>query len=262
MKRKSLVLFGRKLTQLADFQKTAELSEQVGSLLAQCEASEAASALIPWFCDVLASPKSRLDYFGDLARFFTAMKQQGIHPFDINGDHVRLYKEVLLERGFKPTSVSRALSVIRGAYEQFGKKGFVSWQTIGDIQSVKSPSVNKNTTPNLSEAEAIKLLHSPDKESVLGIRDHAILFVYFKTACRCSAITQAKVGDLERTDTDWYLVVNEKGDKQRRLALLESAAAILSWLDVSGIGFVDPSHPLFAPLENDRETPRRKSLRQ
>ena len=40
-----------------------------------------------------------------------------------------------------------------------------------------------------------------------GLRDYAMLFVYFKTAARCSAVRNAMIGDIERTDFDWYLIV-------------------------------------------------------
>jgi integrase/recombinase XerD len=248
--------------QTADFERLVQVSEHVGSLLAECQASEAAAAIIPWFCDALPSPKSRRNYFADMQAFFRAMQKQGVHPFDATGDHVRLYKEALTASGMKSASVARALSVIRGTYQQFGKKGFVPWDCVSDIQAVESPRVDKNTTPSLSENEACRLLHAPDETTVIGIRDHAILFAYFKTACRFAAISSARMGDLERTDTDWFIVVREKGKKQRRLPLLEAAGPVLCWLEVAGIDFDDPEHSLFCPLERDRRTPKRRPLSQ
>lgn len=239
-----------------------QVSHHIGSLLAECQANEAAAAIIPWFCDALPSSKSRKDYFADMRAFFLAMQSQGVHPLDVTGDHVRLYKEALSESGMKSASISRALSVIRGTYQQFGKKQLVPWDRVGDIQAVESPRVEKNTTPSLSEAEACRLLHAPDETTVIGIRDHAILFTYFKTACRFVAIANARVGDLERTDTDWFIVVQEKGKRQRRLPLLEAAGPILRWLDVAGISFGESEHPLFCPLERDRRTPKPRALSQ
>ena len=246
----------------ADFRRSTQVSQHVNSLLTQCDANEAAGVIIPWFCDALPSAESRRAYYSDLSNFFAAMQEQGVHPYDVTADHIALYKEALIQQGQKSGSVARALSVLRGAYEQFGKKGLVPWEQVGDIQAVQSPRVTKNTTPNLSEKEACDLLHAPDKHTTLGIRDHAILFAYFKTACRCSAITEVKVGDLERTDTEWFIVVREKGKKDRRLPLLEAAPAIIRWLEVSGIGFDDPEHPLFSPLENDRRTPKNRTMSQ
>lgn len=242
--------------------QTVGLAASLQQLFAACQATEAAGALIPWFCDALRSPKSRQDYLADLSAFFTAMQQRGVRPYHVTGDHVRLYKEALLAQGQRPSSVARALSVLRGTYEQFGKKGLVAWDVVGDIQSVQSPTVTKNTTPNLSEKEACDILHAPDTSTILGVRDHAILFTYFKTACRCSAIANCTVGDLERTDTDWFVAVTEKGKNERRQPLLEAAPAVLHWLEASGVGFVDSEHPLFTPLENDRKTPKRRPLSQ
>ena len=246
----------------SELRGSQQIAAHLGSLLHQCQANDAAGALIPWFCDALPSPKSRRDYFAALGKFFAAMQVQGVHPYAVTGDHVRMYKEALVEAGAKPNTVCQALSVLRGTYQQFGKKGLVSWVVVGDIQAVKSPRVEKNTTPALTETEACALLHAPDTDTVMGLRDHALLFVLVKTACRSNAIGKLTVGDLERTDTDWFVVVTEKRKNVRRLNLLEAAAPLLRWLDLSGIGFDDPGHPVFTPLERDTVTPKRQHLSQ
>ena len=48
-----------------EFQGSSSVAKQVERLLEDCDANEASAALVPWFCDVLTSPKSRRDYFGD-----------------------------------------------------------------------------------------------------------------------------------------------------------------------------------------------------
>ncbi|MFN0019450.1 MAG: tyrosine-type recombinase/integrase, partial [Pirellulaceae bacterium] len=173
--------------------------------------------------------------------------------FEVTASHVAIYKEVLTRAGRKSATIARALSVIRGTYEQFGKKGLVDWKTVGDIHAVTSPRVEKNTTPALSEAEAKKLLHAPDETTLRGLRDHALVFCYFITACRCSALLHARVGDIERTDNRFYLVVREKGGKTQRKALLEADGPLLQWLEISGL-IDDPLAPLFPAIARDRKT--------
>src|SRR5262249_50746958 len=95
--------------------------------------------------------------------------------------------------------------------------------------------------------------HAPDTSTLLGKRDHAMLFLFFKTAARCSAIANACVGHIERTDTDWYLMVREKGGKRQRKALLEAAPALLDYLNAAGIRD-DLDGPLFRPFARDRRT--------
>lgn len=219
-----------------------------------------AAALVPWVCDRLPSPNSRKAYAADLARFVTHLKATGVDPLSVTGDHVRIYKEALRSQaGARSASIGRALSVIRGAYLQFGKHGLIDWKTVGDIQAVGSPRVDKNTTPALSEHEAKRLLHAPDESTLQGTRDYALLFVFFVTACRVSTIAEAKVGDLERTDTNWYLVVREKGGKRQRKALLQASEPLLRYLVVAGISD-DLDGPLFRPLARDRKSFDRRHL--
>ena len=202
------------------------------------------AALLPWVCDRLLSPHSRRAYASDLARFVLHMRERSIDPLEVTGDDLRVYKAALLAAGHKSATVARTLSVLRGTYQQFGKRGLIPWERVRDIQSVESPRVEKNTTPCLSQQEAVKLLHAPNKATMAGLRDYAMLFVYFKTAARCSAIRNARIGDIERTDFEWYLVVREKGGKTQRKALLEAAPAVLGYLDVAGIRD-DVDGPLF-----------------
>ena len=218
-----------------------------------------AAALLPWFCDRLPSMHSRQAYGHDLSAFLRTMQEQGIDPLQVTGDHVRMYKAALLAAGQSATTIARVLSVLRGAYQQFGTHGLLPWERVQDIQAVEAPRVEKNTTPALSEVEAKKLLHAPDRSTLSGIRDHAMLFVFFKTAARCSAVASACVGNIERTDTDYYLTIREKGNKHPRKALLEAAPAVLEYLDAAGIRD-DIEGPLFRPLNKDRQTLARKHL--
>lgn len=212
-----------------------------------------AAALLPWVCDRLPSEHSRKAYARDLRAFVKHMKERGIEPLEVTGDDLRVYKAALLAARKTPTTVARVLSVLRGTYQQFGKQGLMGWERVRDIQAVESPRVEKNATPALSQWEAIKLLHAPDRTTLTGLRDHALLFVYFKTAARCSAIAGACVGHIERTDTDYYLVVREKGGKRQRKALLEAAPAVLAYLDAGGIRG-DLEGPLSRPVAKDRKT--------
>ena len=225
----------------------------LAKLLPRTRDADPAAALVPWICDRLPSPHSRQAYAGDLAAFLRHMYRAGRNPLDVTGDDLRIYKGGLLAAGQTTATVARVLSVLRGTYQQFGKRGLLPWEVVRDIQSVESPRVEKNTTPALSQAEAIRLLHAPDTSTLMGIRDHALLFVFFKTAARCSAIANACAGHIERTDTDWYLMVREKGGKHQRKALLEAASAVIDYLDAAGIRN-DAEGPLFRPTAKDRRS--------
>lgn len=218
-----------------------------------------ASALLPWVCDRLRSEHSRRGYARDLTQFVRHMAALGIEPLSVTGDDLRVYKAALLQAGRSPASVARTLSVLRGTYQQFGKRGLVDWERVRDIQSVESPRVEKGGTPALSQREAVDILHAPDRTTLVGLRDHAMLFVFFKTACRVSAVAGSLVGHVERTDTDYYLAVSEKGGRKQRKALLDAAGALLAYMDAAGISD-DLDGPLFRPVSKDRSGFDRRPL--
>ena len=226
-------------------------------------------ALVPWLCDRVPSENGRKAYGRDLRQFLGHLQAFDIDPTDVTGDDVRMYKEALRQAGMASSTIARKLSVIRGTYEQWGKKGFVNWETVADIQSAESPRVEKNGTPGLTEGEAKALLNvarlkasQPGRlshEQLLAIRDYAILFTFFRTACRVSAVVGASVGHVERSDTDWYLRVTEKGNKKSRKILLEASNALIAYVKAAGIED-DREGPLFRPLAKDRKGFARRNL--
>jgi site-specific recombinase XerD len=126
---------------------------------------------------------------------------------------------------------------------------------------VHSTPVQINSTPALTEKQAIRLLHSPDTTTLQGLRDKALLHTFFITACRVTALTRACVGHLEFDGTEWFLNVTEKRGKKQRKILLESARSLLAYLDAAGITD-DREGPLFRRFATDGKTLLRSPLRR
>jgi site-specific recombinase XerD len=214
------------------------------------DAPTTAGALVPWICDALLSNHSVKAYGRDFMDFVRHMQAQGVTPLAVTADHVKLYKRALLEAGRTPATVARRLSVLRGAYEQLAAKGLVSWETAQDIAAVKAPGVQKNATPSLTQKQAIQLLEAIPSDTLQGIRDLALMSVFFLTGCRVSAVTGACVGHLETDGVEHFLHVTEKRNKKRRKILLDAARPVLAYVQRAGIG-EDREGPLFRPLTPD-----------
>jgi site-specific recombinase XerD len=176
-------------------------------------AQDVGAALVPWICDALQSNHSVKAYHRDLTDFFRHMQAQGVKPLGVTADHVTLYKRGLHEAGMTTATIARRLSVLRGAYQQLAAKGLVSWETAQDIAAVKAPGVQKNATPSLTQKQAIQLLEAIPSDTLQGIRDLALMSVFFLTGCRVSAVVGACVGYLETDGVEHYLHVTEKWGK-------------------------------------------------
>lgn len=209
-----------------------------------------AVALVPWICDVLMSERSIEAYGADLAQFIRYASESGLEPYQVTADQVKIYKAMLLKSGMRPATVARKLSVIRGAYRQFADKCFVSWPVAQAISAIKAPPVKKNSTPALTQQQAIDLLAAVPNDTVQGVRDIALLQTFFITGCRVSAICKARVGDLEFDGAEHYLHVTEKRGKESRKILLDVTRSVLRYVETANIES-DKEGPLFRPLTPD-----------
>src|SRR5262245_39295531 len=214
------------------------------------DAPTTAGALVPWICDALLSNHSVKAYGRDLMDFLRHMQAQGVDPLQVTADHVKLYKRALLEAGRTAATVARRLSVLRGTYHQLAAKGLVSWETAQDIAAVKAPGVLKNATPSLTQRQAIALLEAIPNDTLQGMRDLALMSVFFLTGCRVSAVIGVCVGHLEPAGVEHYLHVTEKRNNPRRKILLDAARPVLAYVERAGIQD-DKEGPLFRPMTPD-----------
>ena len=223
--------------------------------------SDPAAALVPWLCDVLNSGNSYKAYGRAFRKFVKAMQDEGLHYLDVTHREVKIYKRAMLEGGAKPGTVAQALTVIRGVYKQLAAEGHVPWEAATAIAAIKAPKVEKCTTPSLTNQQAIRLLNAPKTDTLIGIRDKAMLHSYFLTGLRCSALVHARVGDLEHDGVEWWINVTEKRNKKRRLLLLDAARPVLEYIERGGIGD-DRDGPLFRPVSKDGKSFERRHLRR
>lgn len=206
--------------------------------------------LVPWICDVLLSDRSVEAYGTDLVQFASYLEKNGVSLQQATADHVRLYKATLLRSGARPGTVARKLSVLRGAYREFADKGIVGWPTANAISAIKSPPINKNSTPALSAEQVRDILNVIPTDSLQGIRDLALVQTFLITGCRVTAICRLRVGDFEFDGKDYYVNVQEKRGKEARKILLDAAEAVKSYISVAGIG-AEKTRSLFRPLSPD-----------
>jgi site-specific recombinase XerD len=108
--------------------------------------------------------------------------------------------------------------------------------------------MKKKETEFLTEEEAQAILRVPDRRTLQGKRDYAILLTLLTTGLRKAEICNLKVEDLKTYRNQAVIDVIGKGKKFRRIPLKnETLLAIKDYLKVNGNG-IDPDHPIFKTL--------------
>src|SRR4030066_480470 len=108
--------------------------------------------------------------------------------------------------------------------------------------------MKKKETEFLIEEEAQAILRVPDRRTLQGKRDYAILLTLLTTGIRKAEICNLKAGDLKTYRNQAVVDVIGKGQKFRRIPLkTETLLAIKDYLKATGNG-TDPDHPLFQTL--------------
>ena len=108
--------------------------------------------------------------------------------------------------------------------------------------------MKKKETEFLTEEEAQAMLRVPDRRTLQGKRDYAILLTLLTTGLRKAEICNLKVGDLKPYRNQAVIDVVGKGHKFRRIPLkAETLLSIQDYLKANGNG-IDPNHAVFYTL--------------
>ena len=108
--------------------------------------------------------------------------------------------------------------------------------------------MKKKETEFLTEEEAQAILRVPDRRTLQGKRDYAILLTLLTTGLRKAEICNLRIGDLKTYRNQPVIDVIGKGQKFRRIPLhIDAVVAIKDYLKTSGNG-VNPDGPIFKTL--------------
>jgi integrase/recombinase XerC len=191
------------------------------------------------------------NYLKDIFKLEELNNQEPLNKIEI--DDIRKNISSLHSKGLNGKSLSRMLSSWRGFYEfLINRFNFIKNPIIG----IKAPKSSKKLPQILSVDQAVRLVDIKD-ESFLGIRDHAVLELFYSSGLRLSELTNLNENDINLSDET--ITVIGKGNKTRILPIGDIAIkAIKKWLTLR-LKFLDGSSnnsALFLSKLSKRLTPR------
>ena len=159
----------------------------------------------------------------DLADFLT--EQQGktsLKPDDVSPRDLRSYVSALHEAGYARSSISRKLASLRSFYK-FAQRQELA--TTNPAKPLRNPRGQRKLPHFLTSDEVERLLNSPPRDEVLGLRDRAILETMYSAGLRVSEVVGLNDGDIDLEEG--LARVRGKGRKERMSPLGRFAVAAL-----------------------------------
>jgi len=214
-------------------------------------AGEAAAwRFIEFFTANIRNRNTRAAYAEAVAQFFAWCEQHGVYTLEqIKPVVIAAYIE---NHPGAPPTVKQHLAAIRMLFDFL-----VTGQVVpmNPASSVRGPKyvVRRGKTPVLKADQARTLLDSIKTDSIVGLRDRAIIGLMCYTFARVSAMVHTRVEDYYVSGKRWWVRLHEKGGKRHEVPAHHNAEAYLdAYLDAANIRDEKKS-PLFRSVDKHRQ---------
>ncbi len=161
-------------------------------------------------------------YRRDLQLFSLWLENNKSHLLDADKAQISTFFALRAKQGISARSVARLLSCLRGFYQHALRESWINTDPTLDIQS---PKLGRKLPSALTEEDVELLIESPDVETILGMRDKAMLELLYACGLRVSELINLKISDIN--SAQGVVRVFGKGNKERLIPMGEAAA---DWL--------------------------------
>lgn len=156
------------------------------------------------------------------------------------------YIEQLGAEMTKP-SIKQHLAAIRQLFDYLVTGGILPSNPASSVRGPKYV-VKRGKTPVLSAEEARQLLDSIESDTLIGLRDRALIGVMVYSFARVSAAVTMRVEDYFQQGKRAWLRLHEKGGKRHEVPCHHKLEECLDvWVQAAGIGG-DKKGPLFRTI--------------
>lgn len=165
------------------------------------------------------SEQSVASYYSDLKKFLIFIEEEKHSDLNtITSKIISKYFEIMRDLGLSSSTSARYLSSVKGFFKYLNSQDYIE----KDPAEILSARITERKLPTvLSFAEIDKLLQTPNVEEKLGLRDKAILELFYSCGLRVSELINLKISDLYFNDE--VIRVLGKGSKQRIVPIGSSA---------------------------------------
>lgn len=152
---------------------------------------------------------------------------------DVTAVELETYIRHMGQDQYAPSSISRTIASMRSFFGYLARKNLVSSDP---AENLKSPKVIKKIPEILSRDQIRALLNQPDRDTLKGMRDRAMLEMLCATGMRVSELVGLKTTDI---DDDMQTITCTDRNKERIIPLnQETKDSLAEYLDKARDSFL------------------------
>jgi len=226
---------------------------------------------VSWLEDEKRASRHTLDaYQRDIRSFFVFLAEHVGGTVlisdlsDLSSQDIRSWLAHEKEQGKSPSSIARALSVVRSFFKWAQRKQYFENNAIVSVRNPKQPTVVPKALSIAEITDLFKAFDSLGRDSTgrireerwVDLRDKAILMLLYGCGLRISEALDLIPSEVDRAIEAGVLVIRGKGDKTRQVPMLQSVAeAIRDYRNALPFQENDET-PMFRGARGGRLSPR------
>jgi integrase/recombinase XerD len=169
------------------------------------------------------SENTLASYKNDISSFIKFVEEENLNdPSEITQKNLSFFFKFLAEAGLTSSSAARYYSSLKGFFNYLFLSGYIK---SNPIEKISPPKLSKNLPGVLSVNEIELILAAPSVEDKLGLRDKAMLELFYACGVRISELISLKISDLFFKEE--MIRVLGKGSKERLIPIGSSA---IKWM--------------------------------
>ena len=207
----------------------------------------AARRYVEFFAAQIRNPNTRAAYARAASDFFGWCERHGLALPAVQPVHVAAWVEGL-SRALSAPSVKQRLAAVRMLFDWLVVGQVVPHNPAAPVRGPKHSAIKgKTRMPTRDEAKA--LLAAIPIDSVIGLRDRALIGVLLYTFARVGAAIAMRAGDYYPVGKRWWVRLHEKDGRHHEMPCHHT---LVEWLDayIEAAGIeADRRGPLFRTAE-------------
>ena len=174
--------------------------------------------------------------------------------YQVKQAHVLAWRASMEAAELSQATIASRLSALSSLYKHLTDEQLIRANPVTGVRRPKTGNagLGAGKSPTLSKRQVRAMLDAPDTKTLQGLRDRALLHIYFYVGARCSEPGRLRVRDFGYDAEFPVLALSIKGGKTNTVAInLDCAQAIREYLDQAPHSS-NPEAFLFRPVRNGK----------